>query len=267
MKLSIAIFVYLLASSFLLIEAALDTATKKESLILMSVIYEGEIDKYPHETREIYGGDLSAYPYSSMPEVTQEKYKKILTLIEAKADPNITDVQIFKEHKGYTPLHELVWSDYPTLVKALLDAKANPNIRTKEGETPLHRLITATSNIITLRPTEQQLTNKAVMFDYLLQAGADYDISSGYQSPLAFFLLNYLDMKPQFCLPFVKRGVPLKSFRLPRPKPQKLVLAEQEYEQSFFTHLNFVIPITSLVHIVLAYLDINQPSTSVALKG
>ena len=57
----------------------------------------------------------------------------VRALLEAKADPNVRD-----EYKGQTPLQLAVQADSPKAVKLLLEAKADPNVPDYEGGTALH---------------------------------------------------------------------------------------------------------------------------------
>ena len=57
----------------------------------------------------------------------------VRALLEAKADPNVRD-----EYKGQTPLQLAVQADSPKAVKLLLEAKADPNVPDYQGGTALH---------------------------------------------------------------------------------------------------------------------------------
>jgi ankyrin repeat protein len=123
----------------------------------------------------------------------------IAKFLEYRPDCNVVD-----EH-GNNVLHtmlKLCIQPEPSIVKALLDAGANPSLKNHEGETPLHALRLGGLN---------SLNNEAVeVLDLLLEAKVDIDIRNKVGATVLFSTLSsghdHRDHSSHACKVLLERG-------------------------------------------------------------
>lgn len=112
--------------------------------------------------------------------------EKIESMIEAGADPAV------RTTRGLTPLHVAVQNGHYAAAKTLLENGANPEARTDTGVTPLHALYGAECGSCDDRPESEE--TRLNIASLLIARGADVDVrdDSG-ATPLHYAAMDVLD--------------------------------------------------------------------------
>lgn len=155
--------------------------------------------------------------------VKSNDFKKVQALINDKANVNKEDSE------GYTPLMYAAIYGYKDIVKLLLYAKADPNLKTKRGHTTLTALFDA------IYQSHGRLLQEKVheeIVNLLLEANADPNISdSSKNTPLLLAIeLPNVDMVESF----LKYGA---NPSMPNSKGQTPLMLAAKYNKPYITRL------------------------------
>ena len=114
--------------------ARVDERLENGRTVLMAAAAQGDVEKI--EVLLAAGADLNV--------VDQSGYTPLMSAVSARSEAAVrllvakgAKVNHADEQWKRTALHTAVWSGYADMVKLLLDLKADPNVRQKDGQTPL----------------------------------------------------------------------------------------------------------------------------------